>query len=64
MVGTNLKVDMSSNVRNTGSRLLLGEGDLTGLELLTGVWSRRGGETKLSMDLDRVVLRGIVGLSG
>ena len=40
MAGTNEDDGMLSNVRNAGSRLLHGEGDLIDKELLIRGWSR------------------------
>ena len=54
---------MSSNERNTGSKPLLREGDLTNRELLTRGWSQQGGGEKLSMDSNHARLWGTVGLS-
>ena len=64
MAGINGEDDMLSNARNAGSRPLRGEKDLSDRGLLSGGCFQRGGGEKLSMDLDRVGLRGTVGLSG
>ena len=49
---------------NIGSKSLLGEGDLTGRELLIGRWSRLGEGEKLYVDFDRARLWGTVRLCG
>ena len=62
MAGTNADDDMSSSARNTGSKLLRGEGDLAVWFLLTGGWSWQGGKEKPTVDANLARLRASTGL--